>query len=181
MIILAVGIENSTPIGGTDERRWLRGITKETLKDTAEFWHTTILPIHFSGSGRFAYSYQPRTKFYLNVVKEEEGQGAGRSKANLLNLTGKSSRFMRHAPRITASAKRATVTMRPPKYYTSPFVGTYTGPDGQPRRITQQPDKPDETLRTNARDRGRMAGHAIRRFDHYANTSLPVRRTEIKG
>lgn len=181
MIILAVGIENSTPIGGADERRWLRGITKQTLYDTAEFWHRELLPIHFSSSGRFAYSYQPRTKFYLNITKENDGQGAGRSKTNLLNLTGKSSRFMRHAPRITGSHKRATVTMRPPKYYTAPFVGTFTGPDGQPRRIGQQPDKPDETLRTNARDRGRMARHAIERFDHYSKTSLPVRRTQIKG
>lgn len=179
MIILDIGVKNSAGFT-VDGRRWLRGITKQTLRHTAEFWHRTILAKHFAPSARFAYRYEPRNRGYLEGEKKDEGVGEG--KIAYLRLKGKSRRFMLAFVSFSASSKRASVTMRPPFYFRNPFVGTRTDPrTGRKHTITRQPDKPAEVTAQTTKDKRLVRDEAAREMQRLMRETMPVQRKRIKG
>lgn len=164
LIPLSIEIANKRAFTGLAVR-W-REIQKQALRDTAEFWHEKILPKHFGGRNRSEYGYDPRRPFYLQVIKPLKGQGAGRF-TDLL-LKGASYRQLATLFRITGSAQQATLTMQAPRYFTNPFIGTFTDKrTGKLKRITRQPDKPGETTRMSPADFVLVRDFATQRLDHH--------------
>jgi hypothetical protein len=88
-----------------------------------------------------------------------KGQGEGKYRDEV--LTGQSERAMRFIYKITGTAKRAVVRMSPPRYFTRPFVGSFTDPrTGKQKIVGRQPDKPDEVTRISEEDRQELRGVA---------------------
>lgn len=135
-IVILTTTENDQTIKGA-KRRFGR-IVKQSLRETAEHWHRDIFPGHFEWGNNREYNLAPRTEFYRKIIKRIKGQGPGRF-IDLI-LSGQSARALQHLATITGTAKHATVTMRPPNYFTNP-----TG--------NNQPDKVAEILKFSQRDR----------------------------
>lgn len=155
-LILDIRIENRGLIKGIG--RQFRSAQTEVLKDSADFWHHAIFPKHFKGANRSRYGFAPRNRVYESEIKQKKGQGSGRFVDDV--LTGKSARWMAAFFKISGTSKRVTVRMFPPTYFTNPFIGEFRDPrTGKARRVTQQPDKPDEVTRFNSEDR-----HQLREF-----------------
>lgn len=150
MIILGMKIEDRSLIRGLG-RRWT-GIVKQSMLDMAAHWHRSIFPQHFGPSNRTLYQFQPRSQVYTKEIKPKAGVGVGRFRDEV--LTGRSQRFMQAFVKITGTARKVTVRMNAPGYFTKPFIGTWIDEKtGETKRITRQPDKPDEVTRFSADDR----------------------------
>ncbi len=93
--------------------RKFKSIVKDSLLQTVFFWWKTLLPRHWFPSARAAYHHRPRSAWYLRF-KRRTGVGQGRF-IDLL-YTGKTRRWMTHAPRFTGTSKQATVRMDAPQY-----------------------------------------------------------------
>lgn len=135
-------------------RKWLNDVTGATLRDAATEWHRRRFPERFTRSAPAEFRYEPRSEFYLNVIKKFKGEGAGKQKGLLQILTGRSKRRMLAFAQISNTAKRVTLKMRPPAYFANPFIGVI-GRDkrtGKTKRIARQPDKVAEVTRTSERD-----------------------------
>jgi hypothetical protein len=142
-------------------RRRLRIVRREALREVAWHWHRNILQRHFSPGNSGRYRMKRRTQFYREVVKKVRGSGQGRF-VDLL-FSGRSLRWMKAFAGVTSFADRAVLTMRPPGYFTRPFIGSYTDPrTGQRKRITQQPDKRAELEQVSLADRREMVAFARR-------------------
>lgn len=180
MIILDIKTQNSTPMKKGRSRKWLRGITKRVLFDTAEHWHQTIFPKHFTSANRSRYQTAVRNRIYRERIKPRKGAGQGKF-VDLL-LTGKSRRYMLALPQITSTSRKATVTMKPPAYFTNPHIGSFVDPrTGKQKRITQQPDKVEEATRVSEDDKRLLREFAATRMHKYANEPLPTTTTRTKG
>lgn len=167
------------------DRSLLRGLgrrfgkfRKQAMHDMAEFWHREIFPRHFGNSNRSAYGFAPRTPFYLEVIKRRKGVGVGRFRD--LVLTGQSRRWMQAFVRISGTAQRVSVRMSPPRYFTNPFIGSFTDPrTGRVKHVTRQPDKPDEVTRFNAEDRRDLRQFLARRLQEQIDAAKPLPHTTI--
>lgn len=128
---------------------------KATLLDTATYWHREVFPAHFGPINRGKYRYAPRTAVYLQKIKRLHGVGEGKFRIQVLQ--GKSGRQLRNLVRITATGKQATVRMQAPGYFTNPFVGTWVDhKTGKIKRVTRQPNKPEEIVRKDDFDRQKL-------------------------
>ena len=154
MIVLNTRIVDRSCVRGLG-RGGLGRLQKQSLKAAAEDWHARTLPRHFTPGNMARYQIRKRSAFYLGIIKPRAGVGQGRFVD--LVLKGRSKRFLQTFVTITGTKDRQTVRMKPPGYFTNPFVGSWTDPkSGRTRRITRQPDKPAETTRTNSEDRDRL-------------------------
>jgi hypothetical protein len=167
------------------DRSFLRGIgrkvgriQKESLLAVAEFWHKNLLPRHFTPGNRARYRLAPRSKFYLEKIKPRAGRGQG--KFVDLELRGQSRRFMLTFATFTGSKDRITIRMKPPRYFANPFIGSYTDPKtGKTKRITRQPNKPDEVTRTNEEDLAKMRDVMRKKFLQLVTQAKQERRERI--
>lgn len=130
-------------------------IKKEALQEVAWYWHSNILARHFSPGNTSRYRMKTRNKVYREEIKKTKGEGQGRY-VDLL-LKGRSLRWMKTFASVTTTADKATLRMKPPNYFTRPFIGSYTDPEtGRRRIITQQPDKPAEVKQISSDDRAAL-------------------------
>jgi len=74
--------------------------------------------------------------------------------------------------RITGTARSVTVKATVPQYFTNPFIGSFVGPKGKMKTITQQPNKPDEVTRFNATDRAALQKFAQDRIAYLIGRAL---------
>jgi hypothetical protein len=161
--------------------RTLTQIRKVALRDTANFWHEKILPKHFRPEAHYRYSHERRDPGYLRETKQEEGIGKGKTVDDV--LTGQSERWMKVFFNITGSSIRATLTMRPPRYFTNPFIGSstipVTLPDGtvymRPVTISRQPDKPKEITTRHPQDDREMTAYLQRDLQLLVNYYMGAR------
>ncbi len=139
--------------------RSYRASYRRAMLESVKYYHTTIFPKHFGTSNRSRYKLEPRTRFYLSVIKPREGQGQGRFVDLLLHGTAR--RRMMYNARIWATdgGNSVTLKMLTPKYFTNPFVGTYVDAEGKQKRITRQPDKVAEVVQVNPDDKRTLANH----------------------
>lgn len=154
MIVMGVTITDDIIRGlGRSYRKSYRA----AMLDAVKFYHANIFPRHFNPSNRTRYKLEKRTPFYLQVLKKRDGQGQGRF-VDLL-LKGTARRRMLYNARIWATDGGNTVTlkMQAPRYFTNPFVGTYTDQNGEQKRITRQPNKVAEVVQVNSEDRANLA------------------------
>jgi hypothetical protein len=130
--------------------RTVTQIQKVALRDTANFWHEKILPRHFRPESHYRYAHENRTPHYRRETKAEEGVGKGKTVDNI--FSGQSERWMKVFFNITGSSRRVTLSMRPPRYFTNPYIGQVTLPDGRIVNISRQPDKPREIITRHPHD-----------------------------
>lgn len=178
MVVLGFRITDRSLLRGLGRR--FGQFRKQAMLDMAAFWHREVFPRHFGSSNRSAYGFAPRKPLYLDVIKRKKGSGVGRFRD--LVLTGQSQRWMQAFVKISGTAQRVTVRMFPPRYFTNPFIGTYTDPrTGRVKRVTRQPDKPDEVTRFNAQDRRDLRLFVARRLQEQIDAArTPPHTTTIK-
>lgn len=151
LIVLEAFVKN--PPRGMGKR--FRAMKREALKEVAWFWHTNILERHFTPGNVSRYRMEARNRFYKEEIKKKQGEGQGRY-VDLI-LKGRSLRWMKTFASVAGTATAATLRMKPPSYFTRPFIGTFTDPEtGKQKRITRQPDKPAELKQVNSADRAAM-------------------------
>lgn len=160
MIVLGVEITNMRQFKHLGIR--FKRLTKETLQETAEYWHLRLLERHFTPGNASRYRMQKRRPVYLTKIKSRLGMGQGKW-VDLL-LRGKSLRWMKVFKTISGTSSQATLRMRPPTYFGNPFIGTFRDPKGRTRRITQQPDKVSEVTRFDESDRGSLRWYMQQRL-----------------
>jgi len=148
-LVLGVEVTNAKEFRGLGIR-WAR-LKKETLQEVALYWHARMLDRHFTPGNRSRYQIPQRSAVYRDEIKKKFGQGQGKW-VDLL-LRGKSQRWMRVFKTVSGTSTAATLRLRPPTYFTNPFVGSYLNRQGKPRRISQQPDKAAEVTRLDEKDR----------------------------
>jgi hypothetical protein len=160
LIVLGIKVKSNMPgvvLSRGAGRQWLNDRWRETMLDVANEWYRKIFPKHFTRGAPAEYDYEPRSDFYLSVVKRFKGEGAGKQKGLLEYLTGRSARQMKSFADVSGTARKATVKMHAPAYFTRPFIGTIPGRGKRkPRRITRQPNKPDEVTRTSDADKQKL-------------------------
>lgn len=147
---------------------------KATLKDTAEYWHSKLLAPHFGPSNSSRFELEPRRPLYLDVIKKFKGRGQG--KFVLLQLTGRSLRYMKAFARITSTSSQARVVMSPPGYFANPFIGRLR--DGG--IVSRQPNKPAEATRVDSRDAQALSAYAASREAIHFERSLTPQTTRIQ-
>lgn len=135
--------------GIRDLPRKYRGIVKEAMLATGEYWHENILPRHFSPAAHGRYNYEQRASKYL---KRKQLVGIGDGKSVYLVLTGMSRRFLMFLYKVSGTSRSFRVRMQAPVYFTSPFVGGIPMPHGGTMNVRHQPDKPGETSRVSVGD-----------------------------
>lgn len=159
LVILNCKLENRRSIVGM-RGKWGK-VTKFVLQKTAWEWHKKKLESHFTPGNSSRYQMQPRTSFYRAKVKIRRGTGQG--KYVDLILSGRSLRALKAFATVTGTATAATLTMKPPGYFTRPFVGSYRDPKtGRQKVIRQQPDKVAELKRISPDDRASLVRFARR-------------------
>lgn len=159
--VLGIKVESDAPLG-REGRKWLTALRKELLQNVAFFWLAVIFSRHAELGQQSKYVFEKRNDLYANFIKKIHGQGAGKSA--MLQFSGRSMRFMKAGYKITGTAGSATVSMRPPSYFTNPFIGSFTDPkSGKVKRITRQPDKVDEVLRRHPSDDSDLRDYANQR------------------
>jgi hypothetical protein len=128
---------------------------REALREVAWYWHSNLLARHFTPGNSSRYRMKTRTAFYRRVIKPVAGEGQGRFVD--LQLKGRSLRWMRAFATVSGNAYSSTLRMRPPGYFTRPFIGSFTDrATGRRKTITQQPDKPAEVRQVSTQDRADM-------------------------
>lgn len=176
MIILGVDVLDKSIIRGLGRK--FGGFQKQAIREGVEDWHSHTLAKHFTPGNRGRYRIAVRSQLYTKEIKPAKGTGQGRYVD--LQLSGKSRRFMQAFYTITGSKDRMTLTMKPPGYFTNPFIGSWTDPDtGKTKRITRQPNKPDEATQTNNEDRERIRRVVNDRLLALVNAAQAERRTRV--
>ena len=165
-VILGVSIENIRQLRGMGIRT--AAVLKSTLRETAEKWHDDLMDSHFTPGNNSRYDLAPRSQLYLDEIKKKYGQGQGRWV--LLKLSEKSQRWMGVFVNYSGTSKQVTVSMRPPTYFTNPFVGRWVDRDGKIKQVTQQPNKPAEVAQVNNADRGTLRDFMAERIRAKAKT-----------
>lgn len=89
-------------------KRKFNQLMKPALMDIGKFWHQKIRPGHFKSGASSKYRYDKRDNEYLQDKTERKGKRPD------LIYSGKLSRYTKHAPRITATSRQATVKMDVP-------------------------------------------------------------------
>jgi hypothetical protein len=161
----------------TVDRSALKGLglsyarmVKQTLYDTAEHWHKEIFPSHFGPQNQGKYQYAPRTAVYLQKIKRLHGVAEGKFRIQVLQ--GKSGRALRNLVRISGSSRQATVRMSAPGHFTNPFVGSWVdAKTGRVKRVTRQPNKPEEIVRKSATDREKLRAFSTQRLAQLITTA----------
>jgi hypothetical protein len=145
-------------------------LVKQVLYETAEHWHRNIFPAHFGGQNQGKYQYTPRTAVYLQKIKRLHGVGEGKFRIQVLQ--GKSGRALRNLVRISGSSRQATVRMSAPGYFTNPFVGSWVdAKTGRVKRVTRQPNKPEEIVRKDTYDREKLRAFSALRLNQLITTA----------
>lgn len=149
LIVLNAKIENQRAITGL-KGQWNK-VHREAMRGVPMFWMQKRFPDRFKPGNFSRYRMERRNAFYKNFVKQEEGEGDG--KTAWLKLKGMSERWLRTSARVTATRNRATLYMTGPSYFSNPFIGKVekeitirsTGMKRQIRfNIKRQPNKPAE-------------------------------------
>ena len=169
-VILGVTIENKNAFRGMGVR--FAALTKETLKETAQRWHTSVMDSHFTPGNQSRYSMQNRNALYLEKIKKRHGQGQGKWVLN--KLSEKSHRWMQVFVNITGTSRQIAVRMRPPTYFANPFIGSWIDRHGKRKTITRQPDKPKEVTAVNDADRAYLKNFMEWRIRQKVNAALVV-------
>jgi len=126
-------------------------LCRQTLHETATFWHKEIFPRHFSTRNITKYGLEKRTEFYLKKLKPKLGVGVGRFR--LMMLTGQSRRWMESLGKVGGPGTRVTVRMPAPKHFTNPFIGSFVQPKtGVRKYVSRQPNKVLEVTKFDAED-----------------------------
>lgn len=136
------------------QRRYAQ-LKREALREVAWFWHAKILERHFTPGNSSRYRMSARNRLYREVIKKKAGEGQGRFVD--LQLKGRSLRWMKAFANVTGTQYQATLRMRPPGYFTKPFIGSFTDrTTGKVKRVTRQPDKPSEVKQISNDDRAML-------------------------
>ena len=178
MIILGIEVQDRAAIRGLS--REFRAEKKDVLQDVAGHWHSEILPKHFGAGNRGKYRHEQRNPVYQKEIKPKQGRGQGRF-GDLL-LSGQSRRFLQAFATISGTAAVATLTMRPPGYFTNPFKGSWTDPEtGKQKRITRQPDKVAELTNQTNDDRRALQVVAEKRLQKWMTQARTAKTQRITG
>jgi hypothetical protein len=163
--VLGMKINDKSHLRGLG--RYMAGIRKQVMLDAANFWHRSIFPRHFNSQARSAYGYKPRQEKYQ---KFKLRKGVGQGKFVDLLFTGQSRRWMQEGVKVTGTQGRVSITMRVPWYFKNPrgkILNLRQLSKGLPApkySSREQPDKPDEVTRFNAKDRGDIRKYAAGRM-----------------
>ena len=98
-------------------KKHLRPVVKEVLKETVDFWHTQILPGHFTRRGERKYRYRRRTREYMDRKKARRGHNRP------LEFTGDLKRAALRQARISGTSRSARVTMYGLPWYATKGFG----------------------------------------------------------
>lgn len=169
MFVLGIELANANEFRGIGIR-WAR-IRKLALADVAKEWHRTVLHRHFTPHNRSRYRLAQRREIYMKKIKVMKGQGQG--KFVELLLSGKSERWLKVFHAISSTGNMATLRMKPPSYFTNPFIGSFTDKKtGKRKTVRRQPDKPDETTQVNDPDRATLREYMQERMQFYVSFQL---------
>lgn len=153
MIGFIVEITNDviTGLGKKFQKVW-----RAAMDVAVRLYHRDIFPKHFFNSNRSRYRMQPRSDFYLKVIKPRRGLGTGRFVDNVLKGTSRR-RMMNFATvRKTDGGNTVVLRMQAPRYFTNPFVGSYIDEKGERKTIGSQPDKLAEVTQVNQDDKNEL-------------------------
>ena len=137
----------------------LKKILKDVFVDMIKFWHTRILPKHFTIAGASEYGYEPRTKKYQ--IRKAKAHGH----QNPLVYSGRSMREVLQAVRITSTSKGGKGGIEVPTYYWK------SGMRG--------PNKVKELLTTSSEDENTLAFQLNKKIESGIKSS-PVRKKKLK-
>jgi len=87
-------------------------VFRRVFQRTGEVWFRTMLPKHFTSQAAREYRYERRTRPYMMRKAKKKHHQKG------LTWSGRSEREAKRMARITATAKRATVKVSVPHYFT---------------------------------------------------------------
>lgn len=145
-------------------RGQLASIKKQTLHDTATFFHEQIVPRRFTPRNESRYRHEKRNQVYKDHIKKRFGTGQG--KYVNLTLSGKTKRRALLG-KVTAAQHRATLTVDTPTYFRRPFVGTFRDEKGRQKRVTHQPDKVAETVQISEAEKKELRQYAATTMLHH--------------
>lgn len=177
LIPLTFKITDSATTGMTKRQQGVAA--KETLRDSGEYWHQEIMPLHFLPAVQRRYQLEPRSRAYLRV-KRDEGEGQGRFA--LLQRTGQSFRFARFFSRITATQRQAVVRINVPAYFANPRTGV-VNENGRRFVIRRQPKMTAELTATIRADIRVLDERAAEQYARHYGPSAPkvTRQKTIQG
>lgn len=177
-IILGFEIQMRGKLLGKEGRKAVRDSVKAGMIEAAWQWHAVILDKHFVSSNRGRYQHEKRTDVYLNFIKKMQGTGVGRFVDQI--KTGKSRRFLKAFASVSGTARSVTLTMKPGRYFTNPFVGSFTDPrTGEQKRVTRQPDKVAELTRVHVQDARDLRDFAARKVANLLRAEEYIRNIRI--
>jgi hypothetical protein len=90
--------------------RRLPAITKDVLREAAEYWHSDILPEHFQPGAAEKYGYAPRTQAHKRRKRQKHREHLP------LVFTGAGREDILSPPYIQVSPTRTTMTLAAPTY-----------------------------------------------------------------
>lgn len=120
-------------------------IKRVSFQDLGEYWHRELLSDHFKPAARSEFQYLPRDKEW---IKAKRKFGRGQGKVDDLVFSGKSRRFLSHAPRFKATGTGVTIRLDSPTYFRNPK-----------HKTPGHPEKPDEVTSVSGRHRVLLSRH----------------------
>ncbi len=148
-------------------RKDMTRIRRMVFQDIGEYWHRELLPDHFKSSARTEFQHLPRDKEWL---ESKRLFGRGQGKRDDLVFSGKSRRFLTHAPRIKATGTGVTIRMDSPVYFRNPR-----------HKTPGHPDKPDEVTRVSRRHRSLMSRRLEKKIRLFVVRTLRAARPQKVG
>lgn len=85
-------------------------LAKLAMQGGLDYWHSKLLPRHFTAGAGNRYRYTPRQEKYQR--RKQRAKGHGRP----LVWSGRMQRELTGQVRLSGTGKKATATMRAPKY-----------------------------------------------------------------
>lgn len=163
-----------TYVGAPDATaRDLGRAVKGGLQRAGLYWHTRILPKHFTRSARRRYGYQPRTEKYVRQKLRRYGSGTD------LVKTGALKRQVTRRSAITGTSKKMTVHLRGPSYFHMFPKGSRVNPEKHP--TNDKGERPPRAIAKMAAEATAVTQDEInllaRLVDHHATKRLQRNRT----
>lgn len=154
----------------------LKNAAGNALVEAVKQYHREIFTKHFTPGNSARYRMQKRTTLYTQLIKKKAGSGQGKF-VDLLLKGASQRRMMAFATvRKTDGGNTAVLRMETPRYFTNPFIGTFTdAKSGKQKQITQQPDKVAEVVQLNPDDRQRLAAMIMKQLTDKFKNSRPSR------
>lgn len=134
---------------------------REAMVEGAEYWHTNMMPQHFTSGAAAKYNYAPRTRKYMRRKASKMGHQRGLEYSGHSRMQAKEDYNIRGGS--IAGRPSGTVSMSMPSYFVQhPKGSTFI-------------DKPAELTRTTSDEERELAGVVTRAVAERLGRSMPSR------